>query len=118
MSGSYRSLSSRRILRAARTVDTRPMKAIRFHEHGGPEVLRLDELSDLAPGPGQVRLRVRASALNHLDVDIREGGSRMALDLPHVPGFEVVGAVDAVGPGVDGAVRVGERVIPWAYDRW
>jgi len=76
------------------------MLALRFHEFGGPDVLRLEEVPDPEPGPGEVVLRVSAAALNHLDVDIRYGTSRFGVPLPHTPGFEVVGRVEAVGDGV------------------
>ena len=78
------------------------MLALRFHEFGGPEVLRLEEVPDPEPGPGEVVLRVRASALNHLDVDIRSGVSRFPVPTPHTPGFEVVGSIESVGEGVAG----------------
>ena len=48
------------------------MKAVRFHEHGGREVLRLEDVPDLEPGAGEVLVRVRSCALNHFDVDLRE----------------------------------------------
>jgi NADPH:quinone reductase-like Zn-dependent oxidoreductase len=76
------------------------MRALRFHEFGGPDVLSVEEVADPMPGPGEVVLQVAASALNHLDVDIRSGLSRFPVPLPHTPGFEVVGRVAAVGEGV------------------
>lgn len=91
------------------------MKAVRFHEFGGSDVLRLEEMDDPAPGPGEVVLEVHASALNHLDVDIREGISRFPVEPPHVLGIEVVGTITEVGPGVDGW-QVGERVMPYLMD--
>ena len=56
------------------------MKAVMFHEFGGLDVLELEEVPDLEPGPGEVALDVLAFALNHLDVDIREGTSRFSVD--------------------------------------
>jgi NADPH:quinone reductase-like Zn-dependent oxidoreductase len=88
------------------------MKAVRFHRFGGPDVLQLDELDDLRPGPGEVLLRVHACSLNHLDVDIRAGVSRFAIELPHTVGYELVGTVAALGKQVTGW-RVGERVAPY-----
>ena len=57
------------------------MKAVVFHEFGGLDVLRLEEVDDPQAGPGEVVLDVAASALNHLDVDIREGISRFPIEL-------------------------------------
>jgi NADPH:quinone reductase-like Zn-dependent oxidoreductase len=88
---------------------------VQIHEFGGPEVLRLEEVADPEPGPGQVAVRVEACALNHLDVDIREGTSRFPIAFPYVPGLEVVGRVAAVGEGVEG-LRPGERVMPYLMD--
>jgi NADPH:quinone reductase-like Zn-dependent oxidoreductase len=88
------------------------VKAVVFEEFGGPEVLRLEELPDPEPGPGEVALDVLASALNHLDVDVREGVSRFPVELPFVPGVEVVGRISALGDGVTGW-EVGERVMPY-----
>ena len=76
------------------------MKAIRFHEFGGLDVLRLEELPDPEPGPGQVVVDIAASALNHLDVDVREGVSRFPVELPFVPGVEAVGRIAELGEGV------------------
>ena len=88
------------------------MKAVRFHEFGGPEVLRLEEVEEARPGPGEVTIRIRASALNHLDVDVREGSSRFPVNFPHTPGVEVAGDIEALGPGVEGW-QVGDRVNPY-----
>ncbi len=78
------------------------MKAVVFHEFGGLDVLRLEEVDDPTAGPGEVVLDVAASALNHLDVDIREGTSRFPIELPHILGVEVVGRVTEIGEGVTG----------------
>jgi len=67
------------------------MKAVRFHEHGGPEVLRHEEAPDPEPGPGNALVRVRACALNHLDIWNRRGVVR--LRLPHILGADVAGEV-------------------------
>ena len=63
------------------------------------------------PGPGEALIRVRACAVNHVDIDMREGTSRLPLTLPHTLGFEIAGEVVALGDGVDG-VAVGDRVAP------
>ena len=88
------------------------MKAVRFHEFGGLDVLKLEEIDDPKPGPGEVAMRVNASALNHLDVDIREGVSRFPVPLPYILGVEVAGTITNVGPGVDGW-KAGDRVVPY-----
>ena len=87
------------------------MRAVRFHEYGGPEVLRLEEVPDPEPGPGEVIVRVRAVGLNHVDIDMRDGTSRLPLTLPHTLGFEIGGEVAALGAGVTG-FEVGQRVTP------
>jgi NADPH:quinone reductase-like Zn-dependent oxidoreductase len=77
------------------------MKAALFHEHGDPSVLRIAEVALPEPGPGAVRLRVRAVALNHLDLWVRRG-LPVEIPLPHIGGADVAGVVDGVGPGVEG----------------
>jgi NADPH:quinone reductase-like Zn-dependent oxidoreductase len=88
------------------------LKAVVFDEFGGSEVLQLKELPDPEPGPGEVAIEILASALNHLDVDVREGVSRFPVDPPFVLGVEVVGRISALGEGVTGW-EVGERVMPY-----
>ncbi len=85
------------------------MKAAIFSEHGGPEVIRIAEVPLPEPGPGEVRLRVRASALNHLDVWVRRG-LPIRTPMPHTGGSDIAGEVDAVGEGVAG-VTTGTRVV-------
>jgi NADPH:quinone reductase-like Zn-dependent oxidoreductase len=85
------------------------VRAVVFHEHGGPEVLRLEDIERPEPGPGQVRVRVGASSLNHLDLWARRG-LPFEIPMPHVGGSDVAGRVDAVGPGVD-AKLVDARVV-------
>ena len=91
------------------------VKAVRFHEFGGVDVLRVDEVDEPRPGPGEVLVRIRASALNHLDVDVREGISRFPVNLPHTLGIEVAGDVEEVGEGVEGWQH-GDRVNPYIMD--
>ncbi|GLY04103.1 NADP-dependent oxidoreductase [Actinoplanes sp. NBRC 101535] len=86
------------------------MKAVRFHEVGGPEVLRYEDVEQPAPGAGEVRIRVAASAFNAADNGMRAGFLPIPVVLPHVPGYDVSGTVDALGEGVDG-LRVGDAVI-------
>jgi NADPH:quinone reductase-like Zn-dependent oxidoreductase len=85
------------------------VKAIVFDEFGGPEVLRYDDIVDPEPGFGEVVVDLHAAALNHVDIDIREGVSRFDFEMPHVLGIEGAGVISEVGAGVD-ASRVGERV--------
>jgi NADPH:quinone reductase-like Zn-dependent oxidoreductase len=87
------------------------MKAVRFHEYGDADVLRLEDVPDPEPGPGEVVVRVRAVGLNHVDVDMRNGTSRLPLSLPHTLGFEAGGDVAAVGEGVTDLAE-GDRVTP------
>jgi len=90
------------------------MKAMRFHETGGPEVLRAEEIETPEPGPGQVRVKVAASAYNAADNGMRGGFLPIPVELPHVPGYDVSGTVDAVGPsdgGGDSGWQVGDAVV-------
>jgi NADPH:quinone reductase-like Zn-dependent oxidoreductase len=84
------------------------MRAVRFHEHGGPEVLTVDDVADPEPGPGEVRIQAAAVGVNPVDTYFREGAYPVP-DLPFVPGSDVAGTVAAVGPGVE-ALAVGDRV--------
>jgi NADPH:quinone reductase-like Zn-dependent oxidoreductase len=71
------------------------MKAVRFHEHGGPEVLRYEDAPEPELAPGDVLVRVRACALNHLDLWGRGGLPRVRIPMPHIPGSDVAGEVVA-----------------------
>ena len=83
-----------------RTMSER-VKIVRFHEVGSADVLRIDELPLPEPGPGEVRLRVKAIGLNRAEVMFRKGESFLAPRLPSTNGYEASGIVEAVGPGVD-----------------
>ena len=85
------------------------MRAVVFHEFGQSDVLQVEELPDPKAGPGEVVVDVTATALNHLDVDVREGTSRFPVEPPHVPGVEPVGRISEIGDGVEGW-QVGDRV--------
>lgn len=85
------------------------MRAIRVHEHGGPEVLRAEELPLPEPGPGEVRVRLEAMALNHLDLWVRRGIPGVRFPLPIVPGADGAGRIEALGDGVPGPLP-GTRV--------
>lgn len=84
------------------------MQAIRVHEFGEPEVLRLEEVADLSPGPGQVVVRVHAVGVNPVETYIRSGIYPKP-PTPFTPGSDGAGVIHAVGDGVE-RVRVGDRV--------
>ena len=85
------------------------MRAARFHEYGGPEVIRVEDAPVPEPGPGEVRIAVKAAALNHLDLWVRRG-LPIEHTMPHIGGSDLAGVVDAVGPGVE--LATGTRVVP------
>ena len=86
------------------------MKAVIFRRHGGPEVLEYTDVPDPSPGPGDIIVRVKACALNHLDCWIRQGIAAYRISLPHISGCDVAGIVERVGEGAT-ARRAGDRVI-------
>lgn len=77
------------------------MKAVRFHEFGGPDVLRYEDADQPVAQPGQVRIRVAGSAFSPADNGIRSGNLPIPVSLPYVPGYDVAGTIDAIGAGVD-----------------
>ena len=83
------------------------MKAVRFSQFGGPEVLEIVDLPDPHPGPGQVRIAVRAAGVNPSDWKKRKG--LMDGELPQTMGHEAAGVVDELGEGVADAA-IGDRV--------
>ncbi|WP_018111843.1 zinc-binding dehydrogenase [Thermus igniterrae] len=87
------------------------MRAILMEARGGPEVLKPGEVPTPEPGPKEVRLRVKAAALNHLDIWVRKGVASPRLPLPHILGADAAGVVDAVGPGVTGFAPGDEVVV-------
>ena len=80
--------------------------AITFSEYGAPEVLTLSQAATPEPGPGQVRIKVRAAAVNPIDVRIRAGIMQgvFPVTFPHMPGWDVAGVVDKVGEGATASV--------------
>jgi NADPH:quinone reductase-like Zn-dependent oxidoreductase len=86
------------------------MKAILFHQHGGPEVLAYSDFPAPEPQAGQVLVRLRAAALNRLDLWVRQGWPGIRLEYPHIPGADGAGEVAALGAGVSGW-EVGQQVV-------
>lgn len=84
------------------------MKAVILEQFGGPENLKYTDFPDPRPGPGEVLLRVRACALNHLDFWVRNGIPAYKIALPHILGCDVAGEVAALGPGVT-QTKIGQR---------
>ncbi|MDT3670189.1 MAG: NADP-dependent oxidoreductase [Aromatoleum sp.] len=80
------------------------MKAVRYHDYGGPEVMRVEDVSVPAVGAGEVLVRVEASSVNPVDWKVRSGAARAILQFPFpiVPGGDIAGVVEAVGEGVTG----------------
>lgn len=85
------------------------MKAVLFREHGGTEKLSYEDIPEPTIGPDEVLVRVKACALNHLDIWIRQGNPAYPIPLPHVPGSDAAGIVQQVGGQVD-SVTIGQRV--------
>src|ERR1700730_10556728 len=77
---------------SSRVKETR-MKAVVMHEHGGPEVLRYEDVPDPIAGPGEALVRVRACALNHLDIWTRIGQAGRMVTFPHILGNDIAGEV-------------------------
>lgn len=86
------------------------MRALTFDAHGGPEVLRVDEVETPVPGEGEVLVRVEAASLNHHDLFTRRGMPGISTPLPMVLGCDGAGRVAAIGPGVEGWAE-GDRVL-------
>lgn len=86
------------------------MKAALFHQHGGADVLRYEDVPKPIPADDEVRVEVKACSLNHLDIWVRKGLPGLTLPMPHVGGSDVVGLVDQVGGSVRD-VEVGARVV-------
>jgi len=85
------------------------MKTIRVHEFGGPEVMQLEDVPPLQPGPEQVVVSVKAAGVNPVDTYIRSGQYAKRPALPYTPGIDAAGIEESVGAGVS-AVSVGDRV--------
>lgn len=86
------------------------MKAIVFHQHGAPDVLKYEDAPEPALRANDVLVRVKACALNHLDLWVRRGLPNVPIPLPHIPGSDVAGEIAKIGPDVTN-VRVGQKVV-------
>ena len=96
------------------------MKAVRFHEYGGPEVLKVEDVPKPTPGPGEVLVKIYAASVNPIDWKLRSGmlKERMPVNLPMTIGRDFAGVVEAVGPGV-AEFKPGDEVYgttPWGRD--
>ena len=86
------------------------MKAILFHTHGGPEVLQYADFPDPQPKPGEALVRLRAAALNRVDIFVRNGWPGLKLEYPHIPGADGAGEIVGLGEGASG-LQTGDRVV-------
>ena len=96
------------------------MRAVGFFEFGGPDVLQLLDLPETQPGPGQVRVRVHAATVNPTDTLLRNGSRAQSLhDVapPHVPGMDVAGVIDAIGPNTSTDLVLGDSVMAMVNNR-
>jgi NADPH:quinone reductase len=90
------------------------MRAVGLTEFGGPEVLRVVDVPEPIPGPGEVRIRVHAAAVNPTDTGFRSGATAERLEgrpKPYVPGMDAAGFLDAIGPGVETSLHIGDAVM-------
>ena len=85
------------------------MKAIRVHQFGGPEVLRVEATADLSPGLDEIVVDIKAAGINPVDTYVRSGTYNPQQPLPYTPGFDGAGLIRAIGQHVSGHT-VGERV--------
>jgi NADPH2:quinone reductase len=86
------------------------MKAVRFHQIGGPEVLHFEEVHKPQPGPGQALLRVHVVGVNFADTLLRRGTYIRQPSIPEIPGYEAAGIVEEVGKGAE-TTLVGQRFV-------
>ncbi len=86
------------------------MKAVLFHQHGGPEVLEYTDFPTPEPKPGEALIRLRAAALNRMDVLVRNGWAGLKLDLPHINGADGAGEIVEIN-GATKDLEVGDRVV-------
>lgn len=86
------------------------MKAVLFHQHGGPDVLEYTDFATPEPKPGEVLVRLQAAALNRMDVMVRNGWPGLKLEMPHINGADGAGEVAALGEGANG-FEIGDRMV-------
>ena len=86
------------------------MQAVRLHQYGGTDMLRLEEVEQPQPGANQVLIKTAVAGINYADTMLRAGTYPMKPELPYTLGFEVAGTVEAVGEGVEGS-HLGRRVM-------
>ncbi|UBU18461.1 NADP-dependent oxidoreductase [Nonomuraea gerenzanensis] len=94
------------------------MRAVGLYEFGGPEVLRVVDLPEPHAGPGEVRVRVRAAAVNPADTLLRSGvlaQSFAGVPAPYVPGMDIAGVIDEIGPGTETTLSAGEPVMAMVH---
>ncbi len=91
------------------------MKAAIFHEYGGPEVIKIEEVPEPEPGPGQALVEVKAVGINHLDLFVRMGLPGIKSVMPHIGGSDFTGVVKALGPGATG-FEIDQRVIDYPLE--
>ncbi|RMD85434.1 MAG: alcohol dehydrogenase [Candidatus Dadabacteria bacterium] len=87
------------------------MKAMYFDTHGGVDVLKIGSVPDPKPRAGEILLKVKACALNHLDIWVREGWPGLNLSMPHITGSDIAGEIVEFGEGYSGDFKVGDRVV-------
>jgi NADPH2:quinone reductase len=92
------------------------MRAVRFHEYGGPDVLRVEDVAVPEPGPGQALIEVEAIGTNAIDAVLRDGNTPWAQPLPGTLTGDVVGRISKLGPGTPPGVAVGQRVAGLSED--
>lgn len=85
------------------------MRAIRYHDHGGEDVLTMDDIPEPTPGPDELKVRIRAAGINPIDTYIREGNVSPQGGLPHIGGSDVAGVVEGAGEETD-TFEPGDRV--------
>lgn len=86
------------------------MRAVLIHEHGGLDKLVLEQVPDPVPGPGEIRVAVKACGLNYLDIFVRRGMPGLPIELPRIGGGDISGVVESLGEGVT-SVSVGQRIL-------
>src|SRR5512147_1058680 len=86
------------------------MKAVLFHQHGGPEVLEYAEFPTPQPKPGEALIHLHAAALNRMDVMVRNGWPGLKLEMPHINGADGAGEIVALGDGT-GELEIGKHVV-------